>query len=222
MSGVTAIDIITSVSSVIAAGGIVFAAWNVHLTKRQSEVAVKSLSDEHEWRRRHYTSELLINWNLTARVHLAYLNDLYPGFQTVPDFIEKEDVKDQWRISEKEAQEIFDGESEKHKNTRDHLVALFNYLEGIAVAWEKSVVDQELIRDSCAVVIIDTFTYFEPFVLYMTSKCRREPWPPLNRVIDYWAAEEIRELADEKSKDIARKSKIAKDRLDERPPTGMM
>ena len=230
----TTTDWITAGASVVAACGIIFAAIQVYLSKKQAETAThslanaydnlalmkKALEDDHEWRRIHYTSQLLTDWNASARIHLAHLNKRFPNFQSVPDFISNPDLKNHWRLPLEDAKRIFEGKDEETIETRDHLISLFNFLEGMAVAWEKNVVDQELIRDSCGVVMVDTCTYFAQFILLMTEESRRAPWPPLDRVVEYWEVHELRQRAENEADKWIERSEETSKKLEEKPKLG--
>lgn len=211
---------ITAVATSVAAFGIVFGAYQVRAAYQNIELMRKSIINDHEWRRRHYTSEILIDWNNSARPHIAYLSRKYPEFQSVPDFIGERKIKSTWGISVSEAEKIFHGRDLDAQETRDHLIELMNYLEGIAVAWEKNVVDRDFIRDSCGVAILDTCTFFSQFILTMTENRRREPWPPLSRVVNVWEAEDLRAHLEEQAKSAIKSHENSKNRLDERSPTG--
>jgi hypothetical protein len=178
MFGVPVLQAATAVGSVATAVGIF--------------LALISLRDTHEWNRRHFTIELLDNWNESAREHLSVLENQFPGFFPVPDFITNPDLMTLWCLDQNMAKQLVKVKSERQDPddtdliVRRHIVELLNYFEGIASAYEQYVVDRTAIEDSVGTVILDFWVYFQPFIEEMRKINRRDPWPPLSRVVDLW------------------------------------
>jgi hypothetical protein len=182
LAGVTVIQSILAVGSVSTAVGIFIALWTLH--------------EAHEWNRRHYTIELLDKWNENARKHLEALEIEFPDLFAVPDFIARPEVKTTWCINRDRAKRLVKVSSESEEFTkndmliRGHLLAVLNYFEGIASAYEQHVVDRKAIFDSVGTVILDVCMFFEPFIQEMNNVSRRDPWPPLSHVVDLWLKDE--------------------------------
>ena len=157
-------------------------------------LAFSALRNTHEWNRRNYTAEFLDDWNENASNHLAILAREFPKFFAVPDFITNPDLRNSWCLDQARAEQLVKLESEADRPTsnelgvREHLIALFNYFEGIAVAYELHVVDRAVIEDSVSTVILDACVYFQPFIEEMRKINRRDPWPPLSHVVAVMAS----------------------------------
>lgn len=93
-----------------------------------------------------------------------------------------------WRIDEAEAERLccIKQDDTDASIARNHLIALFNFLENIAMAYEQHVVDRSATEDTLGPVISDVFVFFQPFVDKMRNLNRSEPWPPLSRVVAQW------------------------------------
>ena len=152
-------------------------------------LALLTLRNTHEWNRRHYTIEFLDDWNESARKHLAVLEKQFPKLFAVPDFITEPNLMNSWPLDKDRAKELVKVESEPQGSTpteleiRGHLIELLNYFEGIATAYELYVVDRAVIEDSVSTVILDVCVYFQHFIWEMRKVNRRDPWPPLSRVV---------------------------------------
>jgi hypothetical protein len=184
----------TAIGSVSTAMGIVLAL----LSLRNAQ---QTLQDAHEWNRRHYTVEFLSDWNERARTHLAELERKFPDFFAVPDFINNPEEMKSWRMHHIEAKNVVAGGAGDKLEIRTHLIDLLNYFEGIASAYEQYVVDRLAVEDSVGTVIQDVYVYFQPFIEEMRQINRRDPWPPLSRVVDVWLAEAKRQKAEEKAEE---------------------
>jgi hypothetical protein len=154
-------------------------------------IAILTLRDSHEWNRRQYTIEFLRDWNESTREHFIELELQFPEFFEVPDYINDPAMMESWCIDKNRSTEIIKEKSEKNIKLRDHLIRLLNYFEGIASAYEQHVVDRDEIEDSAATVILDFWVYFQPFIEEMRRVNRRDPWPPLSRIVDLWLNEEL-------------------------------
>ena len=191
-------------------------------------LAVFSLRADHEWNRRHYTLELMGLWNSRARPHLTYLEHEFPEFFAVPDFIENPELLNSWRLDTERARlliasDIGTPQSEaKGLEIRDHLIELLNYFEDISVAYELQVIDRGPIEDSIATVIMDVYTFFQPFIAEMQKANRRDPWPPLSRTVQLWLSEAARRKAQASAADAAKLYQEALKKAEEgwRRPTG--
>ncbi len=206
----------------VTAVGSVFTAVGVFL-------AFLALRNRHEWNRRHYTVEFLSDWNESARKHLVVLETQFPEFFAVPDFIANPDLINSWRLNQSHAEQIVKPESEPDGSLSDkpeirrHLIALLNYFEGIAIAYELHVVDRTAVVDSVGTVILDVYVYFQPFIEEMRRINRRDPWPPLRRVVELWQKEAIRDKAQDQAKEASRSYEDAQRKAAAKlkPPTGV-
>jgi hypothetical protein len=186
-------------------------------------LAILTLRDTQEWNRRQYTVDFLKNWNECTREHFVELEKQFPDFLAVPDFIKKPDLVESWCIDKEKAKLIAEVKSESDRKLRVHLVELFNYFEMIASAYEQHVVDRDAVQDSAGTVILDFCVYFQPFINEMRKSNRRDPWPPLSRVIDLWLNEEFsqsrQKQADEASRRYVETLKKLESKL--KKPTGI-
>jgi hypothetical protein len=192
-------------------------------------LAFLALRNTHEWNRRNYTAEFLDDWNENASQRLAILAREFPKFFAVPDFITNPGLRNSWCLDQARAEQLVKLESEQDRPTcnelgvREHLIALFNYFEGIAIAYELHVVDRAVIEDSVSTVILDTCVYFQPFIDEMRKINRRDPWPPLSRVVERWLAEATWSKAQEGAIAASQRYREALRKSEEnlRPPTGI-
>ena len=161
-------------------------------------LAFLTLRNTHEWNRRHYTIEFSDDWNECARKHLNVLERQFPELFAVPDFIEKPDLMNCWCLNRRTAEQLVTIQSESQGTSpdqldiREHLIELLNYFEGIVTAYEQHVVDRAAIEESVGTVILDVCIYFQPFIEEMRKINRRDPWPPLSRVVELWLTEATR------------------------------
>jgi hypothetical protein len=125
------------------------------------------------------------------------------------------DLRNSWCLDPILAEQLVKPESETtgpisdEAGIRGHLIALFNYFERIAVAYELHVVDREAVGDSVGTVILDVCVYFHPFIEEMRKINRRDPWPPLSRVVELWLTETTRRKAQGGAQEASRRYKEA-------------
>jgi hypothetical protein len=213
--GVPIMQAVTAVGSVSTAVGVFLALLTLRAT--------------HEWNRRHYTIEFLGDWNERARKHLVVIEKQFPEFFAVPDFIKNPDLMDSWRLDPNRAKQLVKVKSEHHEpdhtqpDIRGHLIELLNYFEGIASAYEQHVVDRAAIEDSVGTVILDVCVYFQPFIEEMRKINRRDPWPPLSRVVELWLTEATRRTAQTQAEEASRRHGEALKKFESKlkQPTGI-
>ena len=192
-------------------------------------LAFFALRNTHEWYRRNYTAEFLDDWNESARKHLAILERQFPEFFAVPDFITNPDLRNSWCLDQTIAEQLVKIVCKPVESISDdlgirgHLIALFNYFEGIAIAYELHVVDRAVIVDSVGTVILDACVYFQPFIEEMRKINRRDPWPPLSRVVELWLTEATRRKAQDGAEEASRRYREAlkKSEAKMKQPTGI-
>ena len=78
----------------------------------------------------------------------------------------------------------------KRWKTRNHCIALLNYFEFVASAWENQVADRKMIEDSFKKTILRWHHDLEEFMSVMKATRQYEPWPPLQRVVSKWKADD--------------------------------
>lgn len=84
-------------------------------------------------------------------------------------------------------------------------------------------VDRAAIEDSVGTVILDACVYFQPFIEEMRKINRRDPWPPLSRVVELWLTEAIRRKAQDEAKEASRRYREALKKAEAKlkQPTGI-
>ena len=186
-------------------------------------LALLTLRNTHEWNRRQFTIQFLGNWNESTRKHFVALEKQFPEFFAVPDFITKPDLMELWCLDKNEAKKLIEVKSESEIELRGHLVELLNYFEGIASAYEQYVVDREAVVDSAGTVILDFCVYFQPFIEEMRKINRRDPWPPLSRVVELWLKEASRSTAQKQAEEASRRHEEALKKFESnlKKPTGI-
>lgn len=181
-------------------------------------LALRTFKATHEWNRRHYTVEMLSQWNEKGRFHVEFLQRQFPEYFPVPDFVKNPEALREWRLDPARAKEIAISIVANTKGSpsrvvldleiRSRLIQLLNYFEQICVAYDLRVLDKKAFEDSFAPIMIELYLYFEPFVDELRRLNRREPWQPLARTITLWI-EELRFRKAQQQRD------VAKARLDE-------
>lgn len=73
--------------------------------------------------------------------------------------------------------------------TRQHIVALLNYFEFLAAAWENQVADREMIEHSFKHTILRWYRDLYEFMVLIKKTRNYEPWPPLQRLVEHWKQE---------------------------------
>jgi len=142
---------------------------------------------------------------------LLILKKEFPDFFDVPDFIANPDLMESWRLDHNQAQQLVKvkSEGEGFDNSklviRGHLIELLNYFEGIASAYEQYVVDRAAIEDSVGTVILYFCVYFQTFIDEMRKINRRDPWPPLSRVVELWLTAATRQKAQTQAAEASRR-----------------
>jgi len=193
-------------------------------TQETLKAANETFHADHEWRRRHYTAELMSHWNERARSDIAFLEHHFPKYYPVPDFSKNTGQLDQWHIDADYAKtvvkSVVNSTTEQPPNpidleVRDRLVRLFNYFEDVSVAYELDVIDRESIAESFGSVMIEIYLYYQPFVVEMGRLLYRQPWPPFSRIVQLWisqarlqAAARDRDLAEESWKQTISQAKL--------------
>ncbi len=75
--------------------------------------------------------------------------------------------------------------------TRNHCIALLNYFEFVAAAWENQVADREMVENSFKHTILRWHRDLYEFMDLMKNTRKYEPWPPLQRVVQIWKTESV-------------------------------
>ncbi len=191
---------LSALGQLLAAGGVLAAVGALIMQHKQISLQRTQMRAEYDWRVRQFTLELGQNWNQHTRKHLDVLSREFPAFFRVPKIDDSA-----WHLPKTRARQLVLCEGEeptqaraevdinRDRALRSHLISLLNYFESMAQAYEQKVVDTKAIEDSFSSMMIDTYDYFGPFVDEMKLVTRREPWPPLERVVAYWRAAKLRE-----------------------------
>lgn len=138
-----------------------------------------------EWNRREATITMIKEWNDQARSHVKLLRMRYSDLSDF-DWKAPEEILKKSLFNKDEAKAVFAGESEESRETRDRLFTLFNYFEYVATAYEQEVVDRHSIEVSFKGAILNTYSYFNPFVQLMREERKYEPWLPLALLVSKW------------------------------------
>ena len=172
--------------------------------------AAYGINEQHKWYRRHFAVEMIREWNNHSNTHKAAIENAYPQL-----FREEGPQQSRPRIDKEEARRIYfsikdDGSGDPTKtvsangsgdptkivdskrwDTRNHCIALLNYFEFVASAWENQVADRKMIEDSFKKTILRWHHDLEEFMSVMRATRQYEPWLPLQRVVAKWKADEI-------------------------------
>jgi Domain of unknown function (DUF4760) len=178
---------LTAGGLVVSAVALVCAAYGIH--------------EQHQWNRRHFAVEMIREWNNQSSLHKAAIENAYPEL-----FREEGPQQSRPRIPKEEARRIYfstkDEEPKKNGEdpakivdpvrweTRNHCIALLNYFEFVAAAWENQVADRKMVEDSFKRTILRWHHDLEEFMNVMKSTRGYEPWPPLQRVVTKWKADD--------------------------------
>ena len=82
---------------------------------------------------------------------------------------------------------------------------------------------REAVGDSIGTVILDVCVYFQPFIEEMRKINRRDPWPPLSRVVEQRLREAARRKAQAGAQEASRRYKeaVKKAEANLKQPTGI-
>lgn len=173
--------------------------------------AAYGINQQHEWYRRHFAVEMIREWNNHSKTHKAAIENAYPQL-----FRDEGQREARPRIDKEEARRIYfsikdDGTGDPTKTvstngsddptkivdsarweTRNHCIALLNYFEFVASAWENQVADRQMLEDSFKKTILRWHHDLEEFMTVMAKTRQYEPWPPLQRVVAQWKADDAR------------------------------
>ncbi|MDQ1638092.1 MAG: hypothetical protein QOF62_1431 [Pyrinomonadaceae bacterium] len=171
--------------------------------------AAYGINEQHTWNRRHFAVEMIREWNNQSSSHKAAIENAYPQL-----FRDEGPQQSRPRISNDEARRIYfstkdeeikkkDEDSLKNTSgdptktvdptrweTRNHCIALLNYFEFVASAWENQVADRKMVEDSFKKTILRWHHDLEEFMNVMKTTRGYEPWPPLQRVVTKWKADD--------------------------------
>lgn len=175
--------------------------------------AAYGISQQHEWNRRQFAVEMMREWNNQSSLHKAAIEKAYPDL-----FRDEGPLQSRPRISSTEARLIYfstpDEDPTKAVNPtgekptkdiqptkivdpmrweiRNHCIALFNYFEFVAAAWENQVADRRMIEDSFKKTILRWHRDLEEFMILIKNTRGYEPWQPLQRVVAQWKADDAK------------------------------
>ena len=156
----------------------------------------KALSDNNEelrasndWKKQLTTINMIKEWNDHARSHIKFLREKYSDLSDF-DWKASEELLAKSLFTSEEAKALFEGKSEEQGELRDRLFSLFNYFEYVATAYEKEVIDKQAVEVSFKGTILNTYTYFNPFVQIMRKERKYEPWLPLALLVSKWMTNE--------------------------------
>jgi hypothetical protein len=150
-------------------------------------VAAYGIRENHEWNRRHFAAEMMREWNTSSSQHKVAIESAYP------EFYQKEaDELSRARMSPEEAKKVYTStpKDSLRWETRNHCIALLNYFEYVTAAYEKNVADRNIIEDSFQPTILRWHHDLEEFISIMQKIRGYHPWPPLQRTVAKWKAEE--------------------------------
>ncbi len=164
---------ITAVGLLISAGALLCAAYGIN--------------QQHEWQRRHFAAEMINAWNSQSSTHKAAIENVYPYL-----FRDERAKESRQPIPLEEARQIYlstkDADATRWE-TRNHCIALLNYFEFVASAWEKQVGDRKMLEDSFKSTILRWHHDLGEFMAVMRDYRSYHPWPPLTRVVAQWTAD---------------------------------
>jgi hypothetical protein len=147
------------------------------------------LENGNDWKRKQSTINMIKEWNDHARAHIKFLRHCYTDLS---DFT--------WKLPEEElaknlfnlevAKMVFAGETPEDRDIRDRIISVFNYFEYVSTAYESGVVDRQSIEVSFKGVMLNTYSYFNPFLQIIRKQRKYEPWLPLALLVSKWTTYE--------------------------------
>jgi hypothetical protein len=165
---------------IVQTAAIIFAAASLW-------VSYTALRDDHEYKRRQFTAELISSFNGKIKEIRGPLMDAYPGLHNVdagqpPSFEDCRKMikakRGDFRINDKvDAFEV-----------RAYLLSAFNNFEHVAYAFERHLGNQPEIEESFSHVILRWDSFFGNCVRAANEEMKSDNWPPLTRVVGTWKA----------------------------------
>ena len=166
-------------------------------------MAYHSMREGHEWNRRHETVRLMVEWDQRARIHLDALEQRYPQIFDFPAITDEKwndpnYYDDDWCIPEADVEKLKSAGSSADADVdwsalRSHLISLLNFFESLAIACEQSTVKPDVVRDSLGPLVIVVVRFAKPFMKELGERQKRDPWPPLSRIVRRWQHEKLLE-----------------------------
>lgn len=184
------LQIVSTLAIVFAA----FAAW----------VAYQTYKSQHEWNRRHYSMELLRNYDRDGKPHSDVLLTHYSGLinSSKTAKLTKEQASALYFITQQPNTDkpldhnLFGTDPDTAKTRADflklrqHLVANLNYVEYVCKAYEAQVVDQQAIYEAFNGLFIRRHDFFEEFIKIAQEQQEHRgnklSWEPIVRVVTEW------------------------------------
>lgn len=146
-------------------------------------IAKDTFQQDHDWNRRHYAAEIMKDWNEDVGKHKDAV------LKAFPDFLDKTKRKPILREAALKIYEATDTDRELFE-LRNHIVAMFNYLEYIASAYRNGVADRSMIKEAFDGVIKLWYSYFKAFIDICEERVGFRPWEPINALILEWETQQ--------------------------------
>ena len=142
-----------------------------------------TLKSNHDWNRRHYATNLIVEWNNKTFSHRKAIEMIRPG---LVDLDKKGDAVE---ITKKDAISIYTSVPNEKENLwelRFHFIELLNHFEAISVAYRNRVGDQRIIEESVRNALIRWHDILTNFIQVVNDHRGYDAWEPFTTLVNYW------------------------------------
>lgn len=162
----------TAVATIVLAVSVLVAYWGIR--------------EDHTWKRRSYTADLIEGFDRHVSPYRRALSDNFFGVFRAADrtpltaaqgtnlWLQKANASDPVSILRTE---------EGVKEIRADLVGMFNYFEYLAQSYREGVVDRDVFEESLADPIVLYYDYLNEFVKASQGELRYSNWKPVGEFV---------------------------------------
>jgi len=174
-------EVLQQVSWVASSIGILATGCSAYLAYRSLNRQQKIVKADHDRSKRAFAVKLLLKWNNNTLVHRRAIEKAFPGLL---------DHKhgDYTQLTKKHATEIYNATNNESElfELRFHIIELLNFFEAVAMAYENSVADQEILETSFKGTLNNYYIALHDF-LAIVEDCRQyQPWKPYITLVRRW------------------------------------
>jgi hypothetical protein len=163
---------------IVQTGGVVVAVISLIVSYQLSK-------QEYEWRREHFTVELLGKFKDQVREHREILMQTFPALHHSDGGCPPSREQCARIIAAKKGAYLLDDKSDAFE-VRHHVVSVLNIFEHVAFAYERQLGDRDAIEASFSPLILRWHGFFANFIEEQNREFGADMWPPLTRVAQKW------------------------------------
>lgn len=145
-------------------------------------IAVRSLRENHEWNRRQYAMNIIVNWNQNTVEHAKAIEEQFPGIRYLDRMSGAMN-----EITLSRAIQILGAKPESEDfNVRFHIISLLNYFEYVALSASTQVADRDIIINTLSGPIRKWISVLHNFNNAVSQCWGFQPWDGLLKTVEQW------------------------------------